>query len=74
MIFSKVQLKLIDGNDFVSCLNKLKGVCLKKWIFNPVFICDNARIHKFSGVKQILANNDLNLLTYDVDFQNGKIF
>ena len=62
MIFIKVHLKPINGNDFVSCLNDLKSACLEKGIFNPVFILDNARIHHFSGVKELLANNDLKLL------------
>ena len=36
--------------------------CTSKEIINPIFIADNARIHHYSGVKELIASLQLKVV------------
>lgn len=61
MIFHKIHIRAVNGEDFKIALRDYKNVCNTKLISNPVFIIDNARIHHYRGI------------FYDEEFSNYEI-
>ena len=56
MIYHKMFNQALNGKDFKSALTEIKDKCTSKGILNPIFIVDNARIHHYSGVKELIAS------------------
>ena len=52
----------LNGEDFKSALTEIKDKCTLKGILNPIFIADNARIHHYSGAKELIASLQLKVV------------
>ena len=61
MIFHKIFNNPVNGETFKQCLTDLKNVCTVKEIYDPLFILNNARIHHYRGLNDVI--NDLARLT-----------
>ena len=56
MIYKKVHNKALCGEDFKTALAEVKATCESIGIQEPVFIVDNARIHHYSGLEEVIVN------------------
>lgn len=61
VIYNKIHEKAVTGEDFKICLRELKMSCLEKGIENPVFIMDNARIHHYRGLQEVISLEGLRI-------------
>ena len=52
----------VSGEDFKTFLIGLNGECIRRGNSNPVFILDNARIHHYRGLCNVIDELSLNLL------------
>lgn len=62
MVDYKVNDRPVNGDDFKSYLNNLNLKCLQKGMLTPVFVMDNARIHHYKGLKELIDELKLNVL------------
>ncbi|MEN2497738.1 MAG: hypothetical protein MHMPM18_005194 [Marteilia pararefringens] len=62
MIDHVINDRPVNGEDFKSYLLTLKGKCNDNRINNPIFILDNARIHHYSGVKQLIETEEMEVI------------
>ncbi len=62
MIKHKINERPVNGEDFRDFLRNLNADCVQKNITNPVFIMDNARIHHYSGVVELISELNLNVM------------
>lgn len=61
IIYSKIHDKAVTGEDFKICLTEIKNECIQRSIENPVFVMDNARIHHYRGLQQVIVEEDLHI-------------
>ena len=59
MIFMKIQPKPINGEDFKQCLKELDQVCIQNGMNDYVLILDNARIHHYRGLNDIINEKNI---------------
>ena len=62
MLFSKVFDSTVSGDEFKTSFIELLQKCSDLKINNPVFIMDNARIHHYAGVKQLIDERHICVL------------
>ena len=62
MIIYEVFKRPINGEDFKTCLVNLKERCDVMSIKNQVFIMDNARIHHYCGLHEIIQRMGLRMV------------
>lgn len=61
VINSKIHDRPINGEDFKAYLVELKQECIRKGVLEPVFVMDNARIHHYSGLNQVIEDENLRI-------------
>ena len=54
MIFHKVYDKAVAGENFKQCLIELKAATVSDGIENSIYILNNARIHHYCGLQEII--------------------
>ena len=62
MVDHVVNDRPVNGEDFKTYLLSLKRKCTEKEISNPIFILDNARIHHYSGVKELIEMEEMEVI------------
>lgn len=62
MLDYKINNSPVNGENFKDYIIFLKSKCTEKGILDPIFVIDNARIHHYSGVVEMV--NELNLLMF----------
>jgi transposase len=62
MLDFHVNVNPVTGENFKTYLENLKNICHNKNILNPIFILDNARIHHYSGIADLVNLLNLNIL------------
>lgn len=62
MIYHKINNHPVTGEDFKNWIIELKRLCIEIGITNPHFILDNARIHHYNGLNNILSDLNIQLV------------
>ena len=62
MIEFTINCRPVNGEDFKEYLLNLRTICTNKRIENPTFIMDNARIHHYTSLKDIVEELGINIL------------
>ena len=62
MVFYKVNRRPVNGEDFKDYLVELTNICRSTEIDHPYFILDNARIHHYRGLGDVLESMEINLM------------
>ena len=61
MVYKKVFDRAVNGETFKAFLLDLKIKCLEKGITDPVFVLDNARIHHYTGLNDVIRDNGIRM-------------
>ena len=62
MVMYKINHKPVNGEDFKGFLIELSSFCRSNGVEDPCFILDNARIHHYRGLEDIIHSLQLSLL------------
>lgn len=61
IIYSKIHDKAVTGEDFKLSLEEIKIQCSLNQIPDPIFVMDNAKIHHYKGLQNIIDNLHLKI-------------
>ena len=61
IIYSKIHDRAVNGEDFKVCLEELNSSYILKGIENPIIVMDNARIHHYKGLQDLIVRENLDL-------------
>ena len=62
VLYHKIQNSSYNGETFKEVMIELKNHCQEIGIVNPLYIMDNARIHHYTGFKEVLEENGIKIL------------